>query len=130
MAKQARNVLQAVLDKKADKVKATYKTMLKVESELGGIPDSLMNAEGTNFDYDTIAKMYCWLMQQDDEEITLDEVRDSIHMGNIMEMVDIINVAYTPDVPEALRVQMEQRAAEAEPEQDETEATEKNVPEA
>jgi hypothetical protein len=90
--------LWQILDERPEKPKATYRTLRKVQKELGGVPDNLMDESGTMFDFDIIGKMYCWLMQQEDETVTEELVRDKIHMGNIHKVIDVINNAYVPEI--------------------------------
>lgn len=95
--------LWQILDEKPEKPKANYKSLQRLQKELGGIPDTFMDESGTMFDFDTLAKMYCWLMQQEDGTVTEEQVKAKIDMGNIHKIIDVINNAYVPEIyPELL----------------------------
>ena len=107
MATATKSKLLEKLAKKPERIKAKLSTMAKVESELGGLPDTYMTEDSSNFDFSLIVKMYWWLVQQEDPDVTEDQVSELVHMGNVVEMIDTINKSYVPDPVPGMLIETE-----------------------
>lgn len=99
--------LMAIFDDQPEEIKASFETMRRIAKEYGGLPESLLEEDGKQLDYAMIAKIYWFLVQQDEPARTEEEIMAKINMGNAHKIIDIINTAITPTIPEELLLMQE-----------------------
>ncbi len=105
------NKILEILDEKPDEPKYTVESLIAIEKDFGKIPTNLTNEDGT-FRYSELVKMFWYLLKQEGDIITEEELAKKINTGNIVQVMRAIRIALTPNIPKEL---MDSIVAETKP---------------
>lgn len=102
MDKVKRSKLMEIFDDEPDEVIATFATMKRIYKEYGELPRDFLAEDGVTLDYDRIAKIYWFLVQQDDPSVTEEAIMDKLTQHNVHKAVPLLTTALTLYIPEEL----------------------------
>jgi len=93
--------------------KATLETMIKITEKYGGLTQALtMTDEKDEPDFCKIVEIVTILCQQENPDITEDQVKQNLDMESLGEAMELIREWMNLEVPEAIQRQLEQATQE------------------
>ena len=106
MDKVKKSRLMEIFDDEPDKpeeVTATFATMLRIYKEYGELPRNFLADDQVTLDYARIAKIYWFIVQQDDPSITEEAILKKLTQANAHKAVPLLSAALSLFIPEELR---------------------------
>ncbi len=103
-AKKSR--LMEIFDDEPDKpeeVTATFATMKRIYKEYGKLHKNFLAEDGVTLDYDRIAKIYWFIVQQDDPSVTEEDILGKLTQANAHKAIPLLAGALSLFIPEELR---------------------------
>lgn len=105
MDKVKKSRLMEIFDNEPDKpekVTATFATMLRIYKEYGDLPRNFLAEDQVTLDYARIAKIYWFIVQQDDPSVTEEAILEKLTQANAHKAVPLLSAALSLFIPEEL----------------------------